>query len=56
MIGLEGLGYLELPSPDLPHEGDISFSFRTLQPDALLMLAIGKDEEVRHKEILICFQ
>ncbi|XP_006823268.2 laminin subunit alpha-2-like, partial [Saccoglossus kowalevskii] len=38
-VGIMGEGYVELPPVDLGKDGDITISFATYQPDALLLLA-----------------
>ena len=47
MVGFEGDGYLEMPTWDLDKTADIAFSFRTQQPNALLLLALGDGPNVR---------
>ena len=46
VVGLEGDGYLEVPSDNLMERGDLSVTFRTLQSDALLLLSRGERENV----------
>ena len=46
VIGLPGEGQIELPSPDLPREASVLFSFRSQQSDALMLLAIGSKPDV----------
>ncbi len=45
-IGFNGEGFVELPSEDLGRNGDLSFSFRTRQEEALLVLAQGTAPQV----------
>ena len=46
MAGFEGAGYIEMTTWDLQKTADIAFSFRTQQPDALLLLALGDGPNV----------
>ena len=55
-IGFIGDGYVELPSHDLGRSGDLSFSFRTRQEDALLVLAKGTAPQVADTVcVTLCF-
>ena len=55
-IGFIGDGYVELPSLDLGRSGDLSFSFRTRQEDALLVLAKGTAPQVDDTVcVTLCF-
>ena len=45
-VGFAGSGFIEIPSQDLGVNGDISFSFRSKQEEALLLLAKGTAPQV----------
>lgn len=45
-VGLAGEGYLEIPAEDLMSEAGLSFTFRTTQSDALLLIATANDSQV----------
>lgn len=51
-IGFTGEGHVELPSPDLPKNGGFIFSFRTVKPQGLLLLAQGIKEDVSEPSVL----
>ena len=55
MVGFEGDGYLEMPTWDLDKTADIAFSFRTQQPNALLLLALGDGPNVRSDVVLYMY-
>ena len=42
-MGFEGDGFVELPGQDLEKDAEFSFSFRSLQTNALLLLGKGKN-------------
>ncbi len=45
-VGFAGSGFIEIPSQDLGVNGDVSFSFRSKQEEALLLLAKGTVPQV----------
>ena len=47
VVGFEGSGFVEMNAPDLDRIASISFAFRTLQSDPLLVLAKGQEPNVR---------
>ena len=52
VVGLPGSVLIQLASSDLPKEAGITFSFRTQQEDALILLAIGSTPDVSLKKIM----
>jgi hypothetical protein len=45
-IGLGGDGFVELPSDDLPRNAGFGLSFKTVEPDGLMLLANGQKADV----------
>lgn len=48
VVGFEGDGYMEFPSSNMADSAGISLTFRTQQPNTLLLLARGTKPQVIH--------